>query len=134
MAECRGKARLFAWTNMPTLWVDAMDRTLGMEALRFVNGYALYWPKPHPQFFQYALDAHGLSADEVLYVTTHHSSLTASVPYTADRMLFQPGGFNAVRERLGFPVRSSSVTGPPAVETPCLSAPQPNLAKALTVE
>lgn len=134
LRECSGRLKIFAWTNMPTTWVDALDRHLAMDSVRFVNGYALYWPKPHPQFFQYALDAQGLSADDVLYVTTHRSSLEASVPYTADRMLFQPGGFNAVRERLGFPVHSSSVTEPLAVETPCLSAPQPNIAKAVTVE
>lgn len=123
LRECSGRLKIFAWTNMPATWVDALDRALAMDSIRFVNGYALYWPKPHAQFFQYALDAHGLAADDVLYVSTHRSSLEASVSFTADRMLFQPGGFNSVRERLGFPAHVSSPVEPPAAETPCLSAP-----------
>lgn len=99
LQDCRD-VRLFLWTNMPTKWVEAMDDQLGMDLIRFVNGTAIHWAKPEPKFFQYALDIQGLSADDVLYVSTHRSSLAASEPYTADRMLFQPGGFPSVRAKL----------------------------------
>lgn len=128
LARLKSKVRFFVWTNMPAAWVDAMDRTLALEDVRFVNGHQIHWPKPDPGFFQYALDIHGVAPDDLFYVTAHRDSHRAAEPYTAGCMLFPKVGFDPVRWRIEQLLAERTPTAAPA------SQPRPEPAPDVYIE
>ncbi|GEM_PF-2667989 len=85
--------RTYIWTSMPNSWMDALHKQLGLEDLvtAYVNCQNLPWRKPEPDFFQRgALDPHGLTSDQIIYVSPHAENREAAKLFTAQQLPVLP--------------------------------------------